>query len=82
MNNDQIKDLFAELDNIDSMKDVQSGDLYWEVKMLLFQEITEKYGNKYSPKVSAILNIPAGLVSIVVDMEREILSKQGENKNE
>jgi hypothetical protein len=76
MNNKKIIDLFEELDTLAEQPTPSIGDYakaYWDVKMRIVEEVSHRYGTSYNPEVLRALRVPCGIMSIIVEMERERL---------
>ena len=76
MNNKIIIDLFEELDNLGMKNELDSdgyAEQYWNIKMRIVEEISSRYDNTYNPETLRALKIPCGIMSIIVEMERERL---------
>ena len=75
-NNKKIIELFEELDEIANQPTPSIEEYatqYWDIKMRIVEEISHRYDNTYSPEVLRTLRIPCGIMSIIVEMERERL---------
>ena len=74
---ERINELFAEMDSVDVRTETDYGRKYWDIKLSLVHEITKKYGIgvAYSPDDLLELKIPAGICSIIVNMERSHLDR-------
>ena len=69
---DRIDELLAERQKIKfaDVKDFNEyAEKYWDVNLLLFQEITKLRGTECQPEITKVLNIPAAIISLVIDME-------------
>lgn len=76
MNNKIIIDLFEELDALAEQPTPSIEDYakeYWNIKMRIVEEISSRYDNTYNPETLRALKIPCGIMSIIVEMERERL---------
>ena len=75
-NNKKIIDLFEKLDGLYMKSELEFDEYavqYWDTKMRIVEEVSHRYDNSYSPEVLRTLRIPCGIMSIIVEMERERL---------
>jgi hypothetical protein len=75
-NNKKIIELFEELDALAEQPTPSVDEYatqYWDIKMRIVEEISRRYDCTYSPETLRILGIPCGIMSMIVEMERERL---------
>ncbi len=74
-NDIKIQELFSKLSNFNcELDDPNYSEKYWGIKLQLVQEITEKYGEKYTPELLKVLKIPCAILNIIIKMERQKLN--------
>jgi len=76
MNNKKIIELFEELDSLGMKNELASdnyAEQYWNIKMRIIEEVSHRYGNTYNPENLRALRVPCGIMSIIVEMERQRL---------
>ena len=75
-NNKKIIELFEELDGLGMRNELDSdsyAEQYWNIKMHIIEEISSRYDCAYNPESLRALKIPCGIMSMIVEMERERL---------